>query len=101
MSAGPDNEPLTSPGNFFPDRKRRVAELFTELLGRSFLSFAHFAGVDHHIMRVALSLDLNLAKFDQSCFRVSMFRCLKLQGNRRDYKSMQPLNRDIKLEKIK
>jgi hypothetical protein len=51
-----------------------VAEPFAELLGRSFLPFPHFAGVDHHIMRVALSLDLNLAKFDQSCFRISMFR---------------------------
>jgi hypothetical protein len=71
MRAGPDNEPLASPRNFFPDRKRRVAELFTKLLGRSFLPFPHFAAVDHHIMRVALSLDLDLAKFDQSCFRIS------------------------------
>ena len=74
MGAGSDNELLASPGNFFPGRNRRVAELFAELLGRSFLPFPHFAGVDHHIMRVAFSLDLNLAKFDQSCFRVSMFR---------------------------
>ena len=74
MGAGSDNEPLASPGNFFPGRKRRVAELFTKLLGGSFLPFPHFAAVDHHIMGVALSLDLNLAKFDQSCFRVSMFR---------------------------
>jgi len=74
MGAGSDKEPLASPGNFFPGRNRRVAELFAELLGRSFLPFPHFAAVDHHIMRVALSLDLNLAKFDQSCFRVSMFR---------------------------
>ena len=81
MGAGPDNEPLASPGNFFPDGKRRVAELFAELLGRSFLPFAHFAAVDHHIMRVALSLDLDLAKFDQSCFRFSMFRWLQPQGN--------------------
>src|SRR5260370_41363824 len=49
-----------------------VAELFAELLGRSFLPFPHFAAVDHHIMRVALSLDLNLAKFDQSCFHISL-----------------------------
>jgi hypothetical protein len=101
MGAGSDDEPLASPGNFFPGRKRSVAELFAELLGRSFLPFAHFAAVDHHIMRVALSLDLDLAEFDQSCFRISMFRWLKLQGNRQDSKSMQPLNRDIKLEKIK
>src|SRR3989442_15569179 len=71
MGAGPDNEPLASPGDFFPDRKRRVAELFAELLGRSFLPFANFAAVDHHIMRITLSLDLDLAKFDQSCFRIS------------------------------
>jgi hypothetical protein len=31
-------------------------------------------------MRVALSLDLNLAKFDQSCFHLSMFRWLEFQG---------------------
>jgi hypothetical protein len=40
-----------------------LAGLFTELLGRSFLPFANFAAVDHHIMRVVLSLDLDLAKF--------------------------------------
>src|SRR5207247_4265697 len=81
MGAGPDNEPLASPGDFFPDRKRRVAELFAELLGRSLLPFAHFAAVDHHIMRITPSLDLDLAKFDQSCFHFSMFRSLELQGN--------------------
>src|SRR5437763_17147488 len=81
MRAGPDNEPLASPGNFFPSRKRGVAELFAKLLGRSFLTFPHFAAVDHHIMRVALSLDLDLAKFDQSCFHFSMFRWLEVQGN--------------------
>jgi hypothetical protein len=58
-----------------------VAELFAELLGRSFLPFAHFAGVDHHIMRVALSLDLDLAKLDQSCFHFSILRWLDLQSN--------------------
>src|SRR6266511_4778800 len=73
MGAGPDNELLASPGNFFPGRQRRVAELFAELLGRSFLPFPHFAAVDHHIMSVALSLDLDLAKFDQSCFHISMW----------------------------
>jgi len=69
MGASPDNEPLASPGNFFPGRKRRVTELFAELLGRSLLPFPHFAAVDHHIMRIALSLDLDLAKFDQSRFQ--------------------------------
>src|SRR6266478_3762120 len=81
MGAGPYNEPLASPGNFFSGRKRCVAELFAELLGRSFLPFPHFAAVDHHIMRVALSLALDLAKFDQSCFHFSMFRWLEVQGN--------------------
>src|SRR2546422_739993 len=81
MGAGPYNEPLASPGDFFPDRKRRVAELFAELLGRSFFPFPHFAAVDHHIMRVAFSLDLDLAKFDQSCFHISMFCWLEVQGN--------------------
>src|SRR5690349_20242335 len=98
MGAGPDNEPLASPGNFFPGRKWRVAELFAELLGRSFLPFAHFAAVDHHIMRVALSLNLDLAEFDQSCFRISMFPWLEVQGKGQ---SRQPRNRDIKLEKTK
>jgi len=32
-------------------------------------------------MHVALSLDLDLAKFDQSCFHISMFLWLELQGN--------------------
>src|SRR4030095_13055731 len=68
-----DNEPLASPRNFFPDRQRRVAKLFAEFFGRSFLPFPYFAAVDHHIMRVALALDLDLAKSDQSCFHISMF----------------------------
>ena len=85
MGAGPYNEPLTSLRNFFPDRKRRVAKLFTKLLGRSFLSFPHFAAVDHHIMRVALSLNLDLAKFDQPCFHNSMFRWLELQDKRQGF----------------
>src|SRR5260370_24747711 len=94
MGAGPDNEPLASPGDFFPDRKRRMAELFAELLGRSFLPFAHFAAVDHHIMRVALSLDLALAKFAQSCFHFSMFRWLEFQGNEtRILRAVQPFHR--------
>src|SRR5262249_14498199 len=42
----------------------------------------HFAAVDHHIMRVAFSLDLDLAKFDQSRLHISMFRGLQLQGKR-------------------
>jgi hypothetical protein len=81
MSAGPDNQPLASPGNFFPSRQGRVAELFTELFGRSFLPSPYLAAVDNYIMRVALALDLNLAKFDQSCSHFSIFRCLDLQGN--------------------
>jgi hypothetical protein len=32
-------------------------------------------------MRVALALDLDLTKFDQSCSHFSIFRCLDLQGN--------------------
>src|SRR6266480_5882625 len=86
MGAGSDNEPLASPGNFFSGRQRRVAELLAELLGRSFLPFPYFAGVNHHIMRVALSLDLDLAKFDQSCFHVSMFCWLELQGKRQGFR---------------
>jgi len=85
MGAGPHNEPLASPRNFFPGRKRRVAELFTKLRGRSFLPFAHFAAVDHHIMRVALSLDLDLAEFNQSCFRISIFCWPGLQGKRQGF----------------
>src|SRR5512133_190307 len=90
MGTGSNNEPLTSPGNFFPGRKRRVAELFAELLGRSFLPFPYFAALDHHIMRVALSLDLDLAKFDQSCFHISMFRWLAFQGKRQG-QSAEPI----------
>src|SRR4030095_13560232 len=67
MSARSDKKPLASPGNFFPRRKRRVTKLFTEFLRRSFLPLPHFAPVYHHIMHVALSLDLDLTKFHQSC----------------------------------
>ena len=74
MGAGPNNEPLASPRNFFLGRKRCVTEFFAELLGRSFLPFSHFAAVDHHIMRVAFSLDFDFAKFDQSRLHLSMFR---------------------------
>ena len=81
MSAGPDNQLLAFPGNFFACRKRRVAEFFTELFGRSFLPFPYLAAVDNYIMRVALALDLDLAKFDQSCSHFLIFRCLDLQGN--------------------
>jgi hypothetical protein len=81
MSAGTDNQPLAAPRDFFTSRKRRMAELFAELFGRSFLPFPHFAAVDHHIMRVALALDLDLAKSDQSCFHISIFRWLDLEGN--------------------
>jgi hypothetical protein len=70
MGASPDNELLASPGNFFSGRERRVAELFAELLGRSFLPFANFTSFDHHIMRVAFSLDLDLTKFNQSRFHI-------------------------------
>jgi hypothetical protein len=85
MGAGPDNEPLASPGDFFPDGKRRVTELFAELLGRALFPFANFSAVDHHIMRITPSLDLDLAKSDQSCFRNSMFRWLALQGKRQGF----------------
>jgi hypothetical protein len=50
-----------------------VAELFAELLGRSFLSFPHFAALDHHIMCIALSLHIDLAKSEPgmlSCLNV-------------------------------
>jgi len=80
IGTGPDNETLASPRNFLLGRKRCVAELFAELLGRSFLPFPHFAAVDHHIMRVARSLDLDLAKSDQSSFHISMFRWLDPRG---------------------
>jgi hypothetical protein len=74
MGAGPNNEPLASLKNFFLGRKRCVTEFFAELLGRSFLPLSHFATVDHHIMRVAFSLDFDFAKFDQSRLPLSMFR---------------------------
>src|SRR5437879_12297162 len=80
MGAGSNNEPLASPRNFFPGRKRRVAKLFAELRGRSFLPFPHFAAVDHHIIRVSLPFDLDLATFDQSCDHFSIFRWLERQG---------------------
>jgi hypothetical protein len=85
MGSGSDKQPLGSPGNFFANRKRRVAKLFAEFFGRSFLPLPHFAAVDHHIMRVALSLDLDLAKFHQSCFHISMFCSLELQGKRHGF----------------
>jgi hypothetical protein len=93
MRAGSHKKPLTSPGNLFPGRKRRVAKLFAELLGRSFLPFPHFAAFDHHIMRVALPLDLDLARFDQSCFHISMFRWPELPSKRQGFKTMQPFDR--------
>ena len=85
MGAGPHNEPLASPRNLFPGRKRRVAEFFAVFFGRSLLAFPHFAAFDHHIMRVALSINLYLAKFDQPCFHNSMFRCLELQDKRQGF----------------
>src|SRR5436190_10259224 len=81
MGAGSDNQPLAAPRNFFPSRKRRVAELFAELFGRSFLPFPYFAGIDHYIVRVALALDFDLAKFDQSRFNISIFRSLDFESN--------------------
>jgi hypothetical protein len=85
MGASPDYELLASPRNFFLGRKRRMAELFAELLGRSFLPFPHFATVDHHIMRIPLSLDFDLAKFDQSRLHISTFRWLEFQGKRHGF----------------
>jgi hypothetical protein len=81
MGTGPDNQPFASPWNFFPNRKRRVTEFFAELLRSSFLPFSYVAAVDHYIMVVAPALDLYLAKSDQSCFHISTFRWLNLQGN--------------------
>jgi len=78
-----DKKPLASPGNFFPGGKSRVAELFPESLGRSFLAFSHFAAVDHHITRVALSRDLDLAEFHQSCFHISVFCSLSIRQETR------------------
>src|SRR6266545_5144208 len=97
MGSGPDDEPLASPGNFFPGRKRRVAELFAELFGRSLLPFPHFAPVDHHIMRVALPLDLDLAKFDQSCFHISMLAGSSSKARDRDSKTSQSAHVIVKL----
>jgi hypothetical protein len=62
-----------------------VAELFAEFFGRTFLPFPYFAAVDHDIMRVARSLDLDFAKSDQSSFHISMFRWLDLQGKREGF----------------
>jgi hypothetical protein len=59
-----------------------VTKLFAELFGRSFPPFPHFAAVDHHVMRVAPSLDLDLIKFGQSRFHVSMFCRLEFQGKK-------------------
>ena len=92
MCAGPHNQPLASPWNFFPSRKRRVTKLFAELFGRSFLPFAHFAAVDHDIMAIPLSLDLYLAKFGQSRFNLSMFCCLELKARERRSKNVPPFD---------
>ena len=58
-----------------------MAQLSAELLGGSFLSFPHFAAVYHHIVRIARSLYFDFAKFDQSCFHISMFRWRNLKRN--------------------
>jgi len=84
MGARSDKKPLASPGDFFPRRKRRVTKLLTGFLRRSFLPLPHFAAVYHHIMRVALSLDLDLAKLHQSCFHISKFCCLELKARDTD-----------------
>ena len=65
-----------------------MAELFAEFLGRSFLPLSHFAAVDYDIMRVSLTLDLDLAKFDQSRFNLSMFRRLELKARDRRSKNV-------------
>jgi hypothetical protein len=61
---------------------------------------SHFAAVDHYIMRVVLSLDLapNLTSraFVSQCSAGS-----NSKARDKDFKRMQPRNRDIKLEKIK
>jgi hypothetical protein len=92
MGASPNDEPLASPRNFFLCRKRRVAVLFAELLGRSLLPFPHFAAVDNYIMGVPLSLDIDLAKFDQSRFDLSMFRCFELKARDRHSKNLRPFH---------
>jgi hypothetical protein len=53
------------------------------------LSVPHFAAVDHDIMTIPLSLDLDLAKFDQSRFNLSMFRCLELKARARRSKNVR------------
>jgi hypothetical protein len=50
-----------------------------------FFRFRTLPAVDHHIMGIARSLDLDLAKFDQSRFHISMFRWLELQGKRQGF----------------
>ena len=91
MGASPNDEPRASPRNFFLCGNRRVAVLFAELLGRSLLPFPHFAAVDHDIMAIPLSLDLDLAKFDQSRFNLSMFRCLELKARDWRSKNLRPI----------
>jgi len=91
MDASPNDEPFASPRNFFPCRKRRVAKVFAKLLGRSLLRFPHFAAVDHDIVAIPLSLDLDLAKFDQSRFNLSMFRCLELKARDWRSKNVRPI----------
>jgi hypothetical protein len=48
-------------------------------------SFPYFAALDHHIVRVALFLDLDLAKLNQSCFHISTFPWLEFQGKRQGF----------------
>jgi len=65
---------LPPQGIFSPAESGVRPNFSRNLLGRSFFPFPHFVAVDHYIMRVALSLDLDLAKLDQSCLHFSMFR---------------------------
>jgi hypothetical protein len=53
--------------------------------------FPHFAAVDHDIVAIRLSLDLDLAKFDQSRFNLSMFRCLELKARDWRSKNVRPI----------
>src|SRR5215470_10118450 len=94
MGARSDKEPLASPRNFFPGRKGHVAELFAEFLGRSFLPLLHFAAVDHDIVRVALSFDLDLTKFHQSCFHTLNVLLASRSFKARDTDSKNHLNRE-------
>src|SRR5436190_22548986 len=93
MGAGPDNELLGSPGNFFPVRKRSVAELFAELLGRSFLAFPHFATVDYHVMRVAFPSTSISPNFTSRAFMYQCSAASRSKARDGDSKTKQPFAR--------